>query len=137
VINQLRQRDLVLLLVACLAVGVVAVSTRIPSGASSGSSATTEPQASVAAAVAAASSSTVQPPSVDALPADTRAEFDALPAGTVLVACNSSVATYPDGIYPVIAPAWRMAHPAFQVLVHGYCVDNPSKIVKFSPQPVP
>jgi hypothetical protein len=79
----------------------------------------------------------VQAPNLDSLPPDTRAQFDALPRGTILVACNSSVSHFPDGIIPETAVGWTMAHPGWQVLVHGYCVDNPDAIRTFEPQQIP
>jgi hypothetical protein len=75
-----------------------------------------------------------QPPSLASLPADTRAQFDALPAGTVLVACSPAFVTYPEGVIPEVAGGWRMTHPGWRILLHGYCVDNPTAVRSFEPQ---
>lgn len=71
---------------------------------------------------------------VDELPSDTRAEFDSLPSGTVLVACTGAVAKLPDGIIPNVSPGWLEMHPAWRVLAHGYCVDNPNAMASLDPQ---
>lgn len=76
----------------------------------------------------------VQAPSLESLPADTREQFDALPAGTVLVACSPAFAKYPDRMVPSTGGVWLMTHPGWHILLHGYCVDNPSAIRSFEPQ---
>jgi hypothetical protein len=71
-------------------------------------------------------------PSVAELPPDTRAVLDSLPDGTILVACNSSVSKYPEGVRPHRPLGFEQARPGFAILPHGYCVDNP----KATPIPI-
>lgn len=150
--NLPRQRDLwILLLVVILGTAVIVVlrtgvpaTTEVASGGGAEASASLAPSAAPTESAAptgsdapiqsAGSTDPAQAPSLDSLPPDTRAQFDALPEGYVLVACNSSVAKFPEGVSPHKGPGWMMMHPGWQVLLHGYCVDNPSMIRSFEPQ---
>jgi hypothetical protein len=144
--NLPRQRDLwILLLVILLGAAVVVAlrtgapaTTEVASGSGAGASASLTPSAaptdSAAPTEPAESTGPVQAPSLDSLPPDTRAAFDALPEGYVLVACSHTSATFPDGAMPHMGPVWAQMHPAWRVLPHGYCVDNPSMIKSFDPQ---
>lgn len=65
-------------------------------------------------------------PALTDVPADVRAQLEALPAGTVLVACSPSVSKYPEGVRPSRPAGWSYSHPGFVLLKHGYCADNPN-----------
>ncbi|MEK6720260.1 MAG: hypothetical protein AABZ33_06255 [Chloroflexota bacterium] len=134
--NLPRQRDLwtLLLVISLGAAAIVVLKTGVPAsgdvalGGGAEASASLDPSA---APTEPAGSTPPEAPSLESLPADTRAQFDALPAGTILIACNSSSATYPEGIIPSVAGGWLMTHPGWRILEHGYCVDNPSTIKPF------
>jgi hypothetical protein len=134
-------RDLSILTIAVLVSAAVIVLQRIPAPtttpglANAGASAA--PVTTSAPSAVADAFTPAQAPSIDSLPADTRAQLDELPPGTILVACNSSLSHYADGIFPEMALGWTIAHPGWRILLHGYCVDNPSEIGTFKPQPVP
>lgn len=140
VTNLPRQRDLwILLLVIILGAAVIVVlKTGVPASSDVALGGGAEVSASLAPSAAptepAGSTGPAQAPSLESLPTDTRAQFDALPAGTILVACSSAFATYPEGIIPSVAGGWLMMHPGWRILEHGYCVDNPSAIKSFEPQ---
>lgn len=144
--NLPRQRDLwVLLLVIILgAAVVVALRTGVPATADVATGGGADASASLASGADPAESAAptapaefpgpVQAPTLDSLPPDTRAAYDALPEGYMLVACSRTSATFPDGAMPHLGPVWAQMHPAWRVLPHGYCVDNPSMISSFEPQ---
>lgn len=67
------------------------------------------------------------------LPADVQAELAALPSGTRIVPCNSSVAVFPEDVRPAPAFGFFQMHPGFRYLSHGYCADDPSA----TPAPFP
>lgn len=136
--NLPRQRDLwILILVVILgATAIFMLRTGVPAltPVAVGGGASPSATASPAPTEPTDNAGPVQAPSLDSLPPDTRAQFDALPTGTVLVACSAAFATYPEGVIPSIAVEWKMTHPGWQILLHGYCVDNPSAIRSFEPQ---
>lgn len=68
----------------------------------------------------------------DTLPPDVQSQLDKLSAGTVIVLCSSTSARLPEGIVPSVSGSWWAAHPAWRLLPHGYCADNPSA----TPEPV-
>jgi len=134
------QRDLSILIIVVL-LGAAAIillrtpaRTTTPSLANAGAA---ESPITTPVPTAPGSFSPAQAPSIDSLPPDTRAQFEGLPPGTVLIACDSSNDHYPDGIIPERSVGWSMAHPAFRILLHGYCVDNPSEIRSFEPRYMP
>jgi len=63
---------------------------------------------------------------LETLPPDVQAELDALPAGTVIVPCNSSEARLPEGIVPSTSLAYVALHPGWRYMLHGYCANNPT-----------
>ena len=134
--NLPRQRDLwiVILLIVVGAAAIIAVrtsgnvSSHISAGAGTSATVGASPAPTETTGAAA------QAPDPDSLPADTRAQFDALPAGTILIACGPTFVTYPESVIPEVSSGWKMTHPGWRVLLHGYCVDNPSAIRSFDPQ---
>jgi hypothetical protein len=72
------------------------------------------------------------PSAGDTLPPDVQSQLDKLSAGTVIVPCNSASARLPEGIVPSVSGSWWAAHPAWRLLLHGYCADNPNA----TPEPV-
>jgi len=137
--NPPRLRDFwvlpVLLFVLVAGAAVVRAGWTVPAAAdvAAGAQATEQP-AATARPSQEGDEGPAQPPSIDSLPADTRAQLDQLPAGTVLVACSRAFATYPEGITPSISLGWQQMHPGWRILEHGYCVDNPDMIGTFDPQ---
>jgi len=117
------------------AAAIVLLKTGVPASGDVALGGGAEESASLAPSPAptepAGSTGPVEAPSLESLPADTRAQFDALPAGTILLACAEASATYPEGIIPNVALGWTMMHPGWRLLLHGYCVDNPSAIRSF------
>jgi hypothetical protein len=136
--NLPRQRDLwVVILVIILGAGAtiaLRTSANPSNSVAAGVGASVSPSASPGPTEPAADAGPAQAPNLDSLPADTRAQFDALPTGTILVACSPAFATYPEAVIPEVAGGWLMTHPGWRILLHGYCVDNPSAFRSFDPQ---
>src|SRR6476469_6898114 len=51
------------------------------------------------------------------IPADVQDQLDRLPAWTVIVPCNPSVAVLPGGVRPETATGFHRAHPGFKFLL--------------------
>lgn len=134
--NGLGQMHLPLLAVVLVGIAAIALLRTVSTATSASAGSSTAPTVSASTATP-PGADPVQAPDLDSLPPDTRAQFDALPRGTILVACNSSESHLPDGIIPETAVGWTMAHPGWRVLLHGYCVDNPVTIRTFEPQLFP
>lgn len=133
-VNLPSQRELSVLLVVFVVAAAALVAFKSGrSDAIAGGGAVTTP----ASPTPQPSATDAQPPTIDSLPADTREQLDSLPPGTVLISCNPAVQHYPDGVIPEVSVAWSKAHPGYRVLLHGYCVDNPSLIQSFTPAIVP
>ena len=60
------------------------------------------------------------------IPPDVQQQLNAMPPGTVIVACNPSIAVLPEGVRPFTPTGFAEAHPGFSYLSHGYCADNPN-----------
>jgi len=137
VINPARLRDFWVLPALLLALAALAVVVRGGWPAPAAQEVAAGAQASSGPATVAPSQEgddgVAEAPSLDSLPPDTRAQLDALPAGTVLVACSSAFAKYPEGVTPSVSLRWHQTHPGWHLLEHGYCVDNPAMIRTFDP----
>jgi hypothetical protein len=140
-ISPARRRDFWVLPLMILVIAAAAVIVR--AGATPPASGVTPPAGVVGGADRAEKPATATPaqdadqsaraPTYDELPADSRAQFDLLPEGTVLIACHPTFAKYPEGVTPSVSLAWHQAHPGWGMLEHGYCYDNPDLIRPVEP----
>jgi hypothetical protein len=121
--------DFLVLIGVLVAVASVALSRASASGATGTSQPTVAQGGTSEPALAAPNGPLPTPP----LPPDVQAQLAALGPGYEIVGCSPSEPRYEVGNEPRFNPGWFTLHPAWRVLHHGYCADNPSA----TPIPVP